>query len=119
MVVCYQTGWLVGWLVVTKLVGWLFVCLLPNWLVGWLVGWLLPNWLVGCGLVGWSVGCCSAPQLNTLRVTQYVHPHPYIYKYRYSPYSERIVWSTVFNDPTIHIGSHNPSSEEFISLPGE
>ena len=25
--------------------------------------------------------CCSVPQLNTLRVTRYVHPHLYMYKY--------------------------------------
>ena len=29
--------------------------------------------------------CCSVLQLNTQRVTQYVHPHPYKYKCRYSP----------------------------------
>ena len=27
---------------------------------------------------------CSVPQLNTLRVTQYVDPHPYLKKYRYA-----------------------------------
>ena len=29
------------------------------------------------------ISCCSVPQLNTLRVTQYVHPHLYKYKCRY------------------------------------
>ena len=29
--------------------------------------------------------CCSIPQLSTLRVTQYLHPHSYMYKYRCSP----------------------------------
>ena len=28
-----------------------------------------------------STSCCSVPQLNTPRVTQYVHPHLYLYKY--------------------------------------
>ena len=27
----------------------------------------------------------SFPQLNTPRITQYVHPHLYMYKYRWSP----------------------------------
>ena len=28
--------------------------------------------------------CCSVPQLNTLRVTRYVHLYLYMYKYRYT-----------------------------------
>ena len=33
----------------------------------------------------------SVPRLNTLRVTQYVHPHPYIQvAYRYNPQGGRI-----------------------------
>ena len=31
-----------------------------------------------------SCCCCSVPQLNTLRVTRYVHPHLYMYKCRYT-----------------------------------
>ena len=36
--------------------------------------------------------CCRVSQLNTPRVTQYVHPHPhpYMYKYRYRPKGNRI-----------------------------
>ena len=26
-----------------------------------------------------SFCCCSVPQLNTLKVTRYVHPHLYVY----------------------------------------
>ena len=42
------------------------------------------------------------PPLNTLRVTQYVHPHPCLWKYRYNPQGGRIACTaTAFNDPSV------------------
>ena len=35
-------------------------------------------------VVGDCACCCSIPQLNTLRVTGYVHPHLNMYNYRYT-----------------------------------
>ena len=29
--------------------------------------------------------CCSVPQLNTVGITQHVHPDPHMYKYRCHP----------------------------------
>ena len=43
--------------------------------------------------------CCSVPQLNSLKVTQYVHQHPYMYKYRYRLHRVRIVCATIYNYP--------------------
>ena len=43
----------------------------------------------------------SVPQLNTLRVTWYVHPHLYIYKYGYTAQGERIAYVSVFNFPAM------------------
>ena len=61
--------------------------------------------------------CCSVPQLNTLRATQYVHPHPYMYEYRYTALGEDCMCDR-FQLPR-HVGSHTLSSEGFISLSGE
>ena len=53
--------------------------------------------------------CCSVPQMNTLRITQYVHPNPYMYKY--SSLGERICVCDRFQW-LHHVGSHTLSSEE-------
>ena len=45
----------------------------------------------------WNCCCCSVPQLNTLRITRYVHPHLYMYNYRYTAQGDRIACATVFN----------------------
>ena len=31
-----------------------------------------------------DISSLSKPQLNTLRITWYVHQHPYVYKYKYT-----------------------------------
>ena len=53
---------------------------------------VLLMWIMQHVSAGWihdtiylSFSNNSVPQLNFLRVTQYVHPDPYMYKYRKSP----------------------------------
>ena len=48
-----------------------------------------------------DLSCCSVPQLNSLRVTRYMHPHLYMYKYSYTAQGERIACTAVFSYPAM------------------
>ena len=56
---------------------------------------------------------------GALRVSHYVHPHLHINKYRYSPLGERTACTCDHFQLPHKVGSHAPSSEDFISLSGE
>ena len=58
--------------------------------------WWCLIWTCGC-----CCCCCSILQMNTLRVTRYVHPHLYMCKCRYTAQGERIACVTVFNYPAM------------------